>query len=110
MSAHVKVIAAEVAKRIYLPPSWPNVNVIAAAIDLVTFHANVSAEEAAELLIRCAAERTIGSHYTPPSEWELREIFRENKVDRFWFEDARWKTKFAYAQFHERLDRAQEVA
>lgn len=99
MSAHVKVLAAEVARRIYLPATWPNVNTIAAAIDLVASWHEISPEEAVELLVRCAAERRRDRQYTPPSEWEQRESFRENHVDRFWFEDARWKTKFAYAEF-----------
>jgi hypothetical protein len=109
MSAHPKVLAAEVARRVGLPASWPNVNVIAAAIELVTSWSGVSAEEAAELLVQCAHERTPGPRYSLPSEWEKREIFRENSVSRFWFEDSRWTAKLAYAEFYAKVTAA-EVA
>jgi hypothetical protein len=99
VSAHVKVLAKKLAVRIYLPASWPNVNTIAAAIELVVMHANVTAEQAAELLFACARERTPRPQYRPPAQWEEREISRVNTVDRFWFEDCRWRAKEAYEEF-----------
>ena len=110
MSAHVKVLAKQLAERMYLPATWPNVNTIAAALELIVIHAHVPIQEAVELLIACAAERTPRPQYRCPSPWEEREISRLNSVDRFWFEDRRWLRKNAYAEFCERLQSNLEVA
>jgi hypothetical protein len=110
MSAHLKVLAKQLAQRFYLPTTWPNVNTIAAAIELVAFHSNVPAEEAAELLVACARERTFPDNLVCPSERDRREISRVNTVDRFWFEDARWRCKDAYAEFYERTRAGKMIA
>lgn len=109
MSAHAKVLAAEVARRVGLPATWPNVNTIQAAIELEADACGVPAEEAAEMLVSAATESTRGPVYDCPSDWERRLLVRDNEVNRFWFEDARWRIKFAYAEFRESLRRA-EVA
>lgn len=105
MSAHTKVLANEVAKRVGLPATWPNVNTIAAAIELEAWRLKVAAEDAAEVLVQCAFETSCYPQFHCPSEWEKREISRENNIDRFWFEDARWTVKAAYTNFRAELDR-----
>ena len=105
MSAHPKVLAKQVALRVGLPASWPNVNVIAAAIELEAEACRVSADQAAEVIVSAAKERTCGPRYDCPSDWERRMIARDNDVNRFWFEDGRWRFKFAYQNFRAELDR-----
>lgn len=64
--------------------------------------------EVATMLICAGKELTQGPLYSPLSDWKQRELFRSNQVNRFWFEDARWREKFAYHEFRER--RRKEIA
>lgn len=106
MTANIKVLAAEVARRVGLPASWPNVNVIAAAIELEAEVCGVSPSDAAEVLVAAAKEASESPSYACPAEWEMRALYRENTIDRFWFEDARWRVKYAYAAFRAQLEAA----
>ena len=92
-------LAARVAKMLGLVPTWPNLQTIRLAIESEALLSAVSMAEAAEVLIRDAKEPSICGVLHCPSEWEKREIARINTVDRFWFEDARWRSKFAYQDF-----------
>jgi|SRR5579864_2843508 len=95
-------LAATVARALGVVPSWPNLQTIRIAIESEADYFGSTREEIAEMIVRAGTERSCASLYVCPSEWEKREIYRENAVDRFWFEDARWRSKFAYQEFLER--------
>lgn len=92
-------LAVKVARELGVVPTWPNLQTIRLAIESESVLSSVSLEDAAAVLIRAGKEWTSGDLYSCPSSWEQREHFRLNTVDRFWFEDARWRSKFAYAEF-----------
>lgn len=101
-------LAAEIARQLGMVPTWPNVQTIRLAIESEAEFSSVSIAEAAAVIVEAARERSTGSMYRPAANWEEREFYRENSVDRFWFEDARWRTKFAYASFQSRLKQWRE--
>lgn len=94
-------LAARVARELGLVPTWPTLQTIRLAIESEAALSSVSLNKAAELLVRAGKEWTSCSIFHCPSDWEKREISRLNTVDRFWFEDARWRSKIAYAEFRE---------
>ena len=102
-SSHL-VLAAQVARSVGMVESWPNVQVIRLAIEAETEFSQVSPGEAALVIIEAAREATRPPVFSPPSPFESREIARLNQVDRFWFEDARWRMKIAYLEFLRRRD------
>jgi hypothetical protein len=80
-------------------PTWPNLQTIRLAIETESALSHVSRAHVAEMLILAGKELSYGSQYVCPAQWEKREFSRLNTIDRFWFEDARWRDKFAYAEF-----------
>ncbi len=103
MKASLK-FATEIARRVGMVPTWPNVQTIRLAIESEAELSGVSIMIAAIVIERAAKERSsAGNGLTCASSWEHFQVFRENNIDRFWFEDARWRTKFAYAEFSEHL-------
>lgn len=80
-------------------PTWPNVQTIRLAIESEAELLSVPIHHAAEVILQAAKEFSRADGYSCPAEWQRREIFRENSVDRFWFEDARWRSKAAYLEF-----------
>lgn len=105
-------LAAKVARELGLVPTWPNLQTIRLAIQSeVEFCESASLEvtvvEVAEMIMRAGNEWTTLSQYVCPAEWERREAVRMNSVDRFWFEDARWRAKAAYLEFREKHRGAQ---
>jgi hypothetical protein len=96
-------LAAEVARKLGIIATWANVQTIRLAIESEAALTGVALLDVAEMIVRAGKEWTRGSMYSCPSEFERREIFRLNAVDRFWFEDARWRSKDAYAEFCEQL-------
>jgi len=101
-------LATRVAKSLRMVPTWPNLRTIEIALSSEAEVSGVSLKEAAELIIECGRHQTSAPAYRCPAEWEARQAFRENTIDRFWFEDARWRVKFPYAEFRARL--GEEVA
>jgi hypothetical protein len=95
-------LAAKVARELGLVPTWPNLQTIRLAIESEAALSNAARAQAAEMLIRAGKEWSPGPRYSCPSEWERRELFRLNTVDRFWFEDARWRSKSAYLEFRDK--------
>ena len=96
-------LAAAVARQLGIVPTWPNVQTIRLAIESEAQLSSAALEDVAAMLVLAGKEWTRGPQYSCPSQWEQREISRLNLVDRFWFEDARWRDKFAYADFRARL-------
>jgi hypothetical protein len=95
-------LAAKVARELGVIPTWPNLQTIRLAIESQAEPCRATVSEIAEMLIRAGKEWTAAPQYVCPSQWQKREIDRLNTVDRFWFEDARWRYKLAYAEFLER--------
>lgn len=87
------------ARALGLVPTWPNLQTIRLAIESEAELSSISLAEAADVLIRAGKEWTHCGVLHCPSDWEKREGARLNTVDRFWFEDARWRSKFAYQDF-----------
>jgi hypothetical protein len=95
-------LAAKVARELGVIPTWPNLQTIRLALESEATHYKATFAEIGEMFIRAGKEWTDPPIYHCPSQWERREISRVNTVDRFWFEDARWRYKLAYAEFLER--------
>jgi hypothetical protein len=98
------ILATKIARSLGMLESWANVQTIRLAIQCEANYSGVSLEDAAEVILTAAKEWTRGSGYSCPPEWERREDFRLNSVDRFWFEDARWRSKAAYILFRSRIE------
>lgn len=94
-------LAAKVARELGLVPTWPNLQTIRLAIESVADYFQAPISEVAAMLVRAATEGTppFGGPYHCQSDWEKREAYRLNSVDRFWFEDARWRIKRAFFEF-----------
>ncbi len=103
-------LAAKVARELGLVPTWPNLQTIRLAIESEARLFCVANSVIAELLISAGKERSSGPEYRPPSEWEKRHLFRVNVIDRFWFEDARWRAKEVFAEFEARHRRSEPLA
>lgn len=86
-------------------PTWANVQTIRLALESEAAHSQIDAKQAAALIVTAAQEITPapGGLYSPVSEWEKRQSQRKNDIDRFWFEDARWRMKASYWKLLERL-------
>jgi hypothetical protein len=93
------VLAAAIARQVGLPQTWPNVQTIKLAIQSEAAFSDISIEKSADLILEAAKECTHCKEYSCPSQWEIRELFRDNTVNRFWFEDGRWRAKRAYTAF-----------
>lgn len=91
--------AAHLARQLGIVRTWSNLQTIRLAIESEADLLDISVAEAASVILEAARERSLGPILRPASEWEHREIYRENSVDRFWFEDARWRTKNSYMEF-----------
>ena len=93
------ILAKEVARSLGMPEMWDNLQTIRMAIESEARFSRVSLEQAANVILKAAQEPTLDPQFACPAEWERRENFRLNMVDRFWFVDMRWRAKFAYAEF-----------
>ena len=93
-------LAAQLAAQIGMVRSWPNLQTIRLAIECEAEYSCVSHEDAADLIRRAAQQESYaGGGYRCLSSWESAEIARLNSVDRFWFEDMRWRMKPVYQAF-----------
>lgn len=99
-------LAADLARQVGMVRTWPNLQTIRLAIESEAEHSGITVSQAAALIAMAAQEWTRRSGLVCESSWEIREIARENTIDRFWFEDARWRSKRTYAAFLLRLDNA----
>jgi len=97
-------LAAQIARKVGMVPTWPNVQTIRLAIECEAAYSEVSAKEAAEVIARAARELSCDPNagYVPTPTWLERELARRNRIDRFWFEDALWRRKPSYWEFSDR--------
>jgi hypothetical protein len=103
-------LAADLARQVGMVRTWPNLQTIRLAIESEAEQSEVSLNQAAALIAMAAHEWTAHPRLRCLSAWEEREIARVNTIDRFWFEDARWRSKSAYAAFLNRLNEAEASA
>ena len=98
-------LAAQIARQLGMVPTWPNVQTIRLAFEAEAAHSEISVSQAVALIVTAAQEisPTPGGFHAPASEWEKRQAQRKNDIDRFWFEDARWRTKASYWKLLELL-------
>ena len=99
-------LAAELARQVGMPRTWPNVQTIRLAIESEADHSGITVNQAATVIAMAAQEWTARSGYSFLPSWEIREIVRVNTIDRFWFEDARWRAKGAYVVMLSRITEA----
>jgi hypothetical protein len=92
-------LAAQLARKVGMVPTWPNVQTIRLAIESEAEFSGVTIEETAAMIAKAARERTQAPAFRCAADWERREICRLNVLDRFWFEDSRWREKSAYLEF-----------
>lgn len=98
-------LAASIARAVGMVPTWPNVQTIRLAVESEAVHSGIAERQAAALIVTAAQEISpaSGGGLVPPSKWEQRQAFRKNDIDRFWFEDARWRMKASYWKLLELL-------
>jgi hypothetical protein len=96
-------LAADLARQVGMVRTWSNVQIIRLAIESEAEDSNVSLAQAAALIAVAASEQSHLPQYSCATSWEEREFHRNNAIDRFWFEDARWRTKVSYWNLLERL-------
>ncbi|HXM64457.1 MAG TPA: hypothetical protein VN950_26590 [Terriglobales bacterium] len=96
-------LASVLTRKAGLVSTWPNIQTVRLAIESESGYSRVSLTEAANVILAAALERSHLPQYACPSQWERFEAYRENNVNRFWFEDARWRSKLAYSEFLLRL-------
>lgn len=89
-------LAADLARQVGMVRTWPNLQTIRLAIESEAEQSEVSLNQAAALIAMAAQEQTCHPQYRCLSGWEERELARVNTIDRFWFEDARWRSKGIY--------------
>jgi|SRR5690348_6417028 len=92
-------LAAKVARELGIVPTWPNLQTIRVALENEARRFRATVDEIAELFIRAGNEYSELPRYIFTSDWKQRVISRANTIDRFWFEDARWRYKSAYQEF-----------
>lgn len=99
-------LAAEIARVVGMVPTWPNVQTIRLAIESEAEFSEISIAQAASLIAQAALEFTSpgGGLYTPPDWRDQVRAFKANRVDRFWFEDSRWRMKSIYGMLLARLE------
>ncbi len=98
------ILAKKIARSLGMPETWPNLQTIRLAIECEASFSGVSPEDAAEVILKAAKEFVPGPQHSRPSEWVRRELWRANVVDRFWFEDTRWRGKNVYTEFRSRME------
>lgn len=75
-------LAKKVSSALGMVPTWPNLRTIEIALVFCSADQNVSLAEAADHIIECGR----AFNERPP-----RELLRYWPINRFWFEDAKWK-------------------
>ena len=96
-------LAAALARQVGMVATWPNIQTIRLAIESEAEFSAVTVAQAATLIASAAQEISRGPEYSCLSSWEQHQLRKANDVDRFWFEDARWRTKPGYWQWLEKL-------
>jgi len=95
LSASALVLAADLARQIGMVATWPNVQTIRLAIESESHYSDVSLNQAAALIVCAANDYTV----VDPQQYSFQAaalLRKSNIVNRFWFEDARWRYKNAY--------------
>lgn len=100
------VLAADMARRLGMVPTWPNVQTIRLAIESEAEYSDITVTQAAAVIAQAAGEFTSpgGSLYRPPDWRDEVRAFKANRIDRFWFEDSRWRMKSSYDALLARLE------
>jgi hypothetical protein len=97
-------LAADLARQIGMTRTWPNVQTIRLGIESEADYSGISVRQAAAVIAMAANEWSrCGDGYTPPSSHDQYTTAKDNTIDRFWFEDSRWRNKYAYNVFMARL-------
>jgi len=100
-------LAADLARQIGMTRTWPNLQTIRLAIEGEADFSGISINQAAAVITMAALQWTrCGDGLTCPSSSERYMTLKDNTIDRFWFEDARWRNKGVYVAFLERLQEA----
>lgn len=98
-------LAADLARQVGMVRTWPNLQTIRLAIESEAEHSGITVKHAAALIAMAANEFSrCGDGVTFPDSLDRYVAFKENTVDRFWFEDARWRSKGSYLEFLSRLE------
>jgi hypothetical protein len=96
-------LANDLVRKVGMTPTWPNIQTVRLAIRGEAEFSEISMEQAASVIGMAAKEWSRGRYITCTPAWEERELYRINTIDRFWFEDARWRNKNIYAEFMAQL-------
>ena len=89
--------------------TWANLQTIRLAIESEAAYSDITVAQAAALITTAAMEFTGpgGNLYRPPDWRDQVRAFKANRIDRFWFEDSRWRMKSSYDRLLARLEAAQ---
>jgi hypothetical protein len=98
-------LAAELARQLGMTRTWPNLQTIRLAIESEADYSGISIRQAAAV-IAMAANYQSGCYDVCPSSLDQYLAVKDNTIDRFWFEDSRWRNKGAYIVFMARLQEA----
>jgi hypothetical protein len=83
--------------------TWPNVQTVRIAIESEARYSRISLTDAANMILEAAQEWTpAGNGYDCPSPLDHADARRANTINRFWFEDARWRGKGSYVLWEEK--------
>lgn len=96
-------LAAHIARSVGMVRTWANLQTIRIAIESEAEYSDISISQSAALITSAAHELNSGPSYSCLSSWEQTQLRKQNDVDRFWFEDARWRMKSSYWNLLERL-------
>jgi hypothetical protein len=99
-------LAADLARQVGMVRTWPNLQTIRLAIEGEADFCGITLHQSAALIMAAAGEWTRGRYLTCAPAWEEREVYRANTIDRFWFEDSRWRGKASYHKLLSRLSEA----
>lgn len=79
-------LANHIARKLGLPPTWPNLRTIEIALIFQAAQGSSSLQEAADLIVDCGRVFLALS----PGKQKLAGLARYWPLNRFWFEDAIW--------------------
>ena len=95
-------LADDMARSLGMTPTWANVQTVRLAIEGESAFSGISVKEAAAVIAMAAQERTRLPR--DPDFHDRQFTLKLNSVDRFWFEDGRWRDKYVYGEFLARLE------
>jgi hypothetical protein len=102
-------LASVLTRKAGLVSTWSNIQTVRIAIESEAGYSGTSLPDAANVILAAAQELTTTSGYDFTPDWERRNYYRLNTIDRFWFEDARWRDKSVYMEWRAGLRRTEAV-